>query len=131
MSLHGIEDATDPDRKDGWEASICGTQGAEDSLLTCDSAAHRCGIEDIALHDAHASNGQASRIASEGRDLVTFGDTPSCEQLARLARGPEDNDLHRRSRVFMDTRRKKLPALRRSRCGRSGVAFTRQSSSRP
>src|SRR6266508_2465302 len=111
MSLHGVEDVTDPARKDGREASTCGTQRDEDGLLTGDCAVHRGGLEDIALHDARAVDGQASRIASESRDLVTFGDTPSCEQLARLARGPEDNDLHRRSRVFMDARRKKLPAL--------------------
>jgi len=83
MSLHRIEDVTDPDRKDGWEAPTRGTQGAEDGLLTGDCAVHRGGLEDIALHDAQALDGQVSRIASESRDLMTLGDASSREQLAR------------------------------------------------
>jgi len=61
-----------------------------------DRAIHRGHIEDIPPHDAEAAvdHGHPRGVAGEGGDLVALEEGLLREQAARLACGPEENDLH-------------------------------------
>src|SRR5438094_8759908 len=96
MPLHGIEDVADSLREDRRASSCGGSEGDEDGLLASHRAVDRRGIEDVSLNDPHRSVGeiQSSRVAHEGRDLVTFGDASFRQKAPRLSGGAEDHDLH-------------------------------------
>src|SRR5438046_7877870 len=59
------------------------------------AADHR-GIEYISLNNPRRSVGEieSSRVADEGRDLVTFGDASFRQKAPRLSGGAEDHDPH-------------------------------------
>jgi len=96
MALHGVEDVSNPDRKDGRRIPGCASQRTENGILACDRAINRGRIEDIAPHDLHTAvdNGQPGRIPDERSDLVTSLHGSIRNPSARLTGGSEHNDLH-------------------------------------
>src|SRR5438552_4793387 len=96
MPLHGVEDVADSLREDLRASSCGGSEGDEDGLLASHRAVDRRGIEDVSLNDPHRSVGEieSSRVAHEGRDLVTFGDASFRQKAPRLSGGAEDHELH-------------------------------------
>ena len=96
MSLHRIEDVPHTPGEDGRRPPGGNPEGAEDNIVSGDRAIHGGRIEDITPHDAEAvvDHGHQRRVAGEGDDLVALEEGLLREQAARLACGPEENDLH-------------------------------------
>src|SRR6266480_3841315 len=95
MPLHGIEDVADSLRENLRASSCGGSEGDEDGLLASHRVVDRRGIEDVSLNDPHRSVGEihSSRVAHEGRDLVTVGDGSFREKAPGLSDCAKDHDL--------------------------------------